>query len=177
MHQRARRSAQPLGGILDRNPYAPPKADPGTAGSPVLANTPAGGLRSPGEYVLLASLAGSWVFWAYLWTLGTIEFRESRAGAIALLLCFLGVAAISFWLILRRRLVGAALCSLFYGVQLVSATLPSGENVGFNSLPTINIRIFGDDASPVNLNLVALILFVLSLVLCAAYRQRRVDAA
>jgi len=162
---------------VDRNPYSPPKADSEGADVSRSANERGLASRSPGEYVLLASLAGSWVFWAYLWLFGTIKFQGSSVGAVALLLGFLGAAAISFWLILRRRLSGAILCSVFYGVQIVSVTRSSGESVGINSLPTINIWIYGDEASPVNLNLIALILLVLSLVLCSVYRHKRADAA
>lgn len=123
--------------------------------------------------MLLTSLVGSFVFWAYLWMFGSIQLKGSSAAAIALLLGFLGVGAVAFWFIYRRRLTGAILCSVFYGVQVVSARLVTGENIGFNSLPTIEFRIYGDEASPVNLNLVALILFVLSLLLCSVYRQER----
>jgi len=162
---------------LDRNQFTPPNTDRVAPNATDCGSTRDVGPRSPGEYVLLVSLAGAWVFWAYLWAFGTIEFRGSSAGALVLLLGFLGTAAISFWFILQRRLIGAILCALFYGVQLVSVTLSSGENVGMNSLPTINIWIYGDEASPVNLNVVALILFVFSLVLCTVYRRRRADAA
>lgn len=161
---------------MDRNPYAPPTAAAGAIDTAHSGSVRVGRTRSPGEYVLLASLAGTWMFWAYHLTFGAITIRGSNSVAIALLLGMLVVAAISFWLIFQQRLIGALLCALFYGAQLVSFTLSSGVVVGMNSLPTINIRIGGDQASPVSLNLVALVLFVFSLALCAAYYQRRTDA-
>jgi hypothetical protein len=73
-------------------------------------------------------------------------------------------------------MAGAVLSTLFYGIQIINVTLPSGEFVGFNSLPAVYFRIYGERDAPINLNIVALILFMAALVLWMNYgRGRKVE--
>lgn len=62
---------------------------------------------------------------------------------------------------------------VFYGIQLIAVALPSGEKIGFNSLPTIYFRVYGSSDSSISVNVVSLILFAFSIALWTAYRQRR----
>ena len=61
---------------------------------------------------------------------------------------------------------------VFYGAQIFWTTLPSGYEIGINSLPTIYFAILGDDsATPTRLNVVALIMFSFSVLLWLAFRN------
>jgi hypothetical protein len=147
-----------------RNPYVPPNPAPDLS-TPELADAPSAGLRSPGEFVILGSLIGSVLYLGYLAVSGSIRLEGYRPLAITIVATFVALGFLSLWLVARRRPSGAIACMVFYGVQIISVVLPSGAKLGFNSLPTIYFRIWGDSAAPINLNIVALVLFVFSTVL------------
>jgi hypothetical protein len=129
--------------------------------------------RPPGKYLILASLVGSLAFWGYLILFGTLRIVGSETIGWIQIAIFLGLGALALWLLIRRRLVGALLCAVFYGVQVISVTFRSGYKFEFNSLPTIYLRIYGDAQTPTKLNVVSLILFLLSIGLWVVYRQAR----
>ena len=129
--------------------------------------------RSPGEYVVLASLAGSLAFWGYLVFSGSWRFEGNELVAITLILFALALGVLAFWLLIRKRMEGAVLSTVFYGIQVLNVTLPSGGFVGFNSLPTLYFRLYGEADAPINLNIVSLILFVVALLLWMNYPNGR----
>jgi hypothetical protein len=116
------------------------------------------------------------VFWISIVFFGPLKLHLSQFGHAALLLGFvgLGLGVLALWLLLLRRFAGAVICMVFYGIQLISVTLPSGERIGFNSLPTVYYRVYGSSDAPISLNVVSLVLFAFSIALWTAYRQRRV---
>jgi hypothetical protein len=102
---------------------------------------------------------------------GTLQLEGGNL-AVTLVAVSLAVGALALLLIIMRRTVGAIVCMVFYGLQIFSVALPSGSKWGFNSLPTMYWRIHGDKNFPTNLNVVALVIFCLSLALWVSYRQR-----
>ncbi len=145
------------------NPYAPPNADPGSS-DPERVDAQRSSPRSIGEYLILGSLVGSLLYLVYLVASGSIRLEGSRTLAIAIVSTFGALGLLSLWLVARRRISGAIACIVFYGGQVISG------QIGFNSLPTVYFRILGDQDSPININIVALIFFVLSIVLWQVYR-------
>jgi len=129
--------------------------------------------RPPGEYLVLACLGGSLAFCGYQALTGSLQL-EGGSFATALFIVGLTIGALAFVLIVLRRKAGALLCAIFYGLQILTVALPSGAKWGFNSLPAFYYRIYGDREFPTNLNVVALLLFGLSIALWATYRQREV---
>lgn len=127
--------------------------------------------RPPGEYLLLACLVGSFVFCGYQAFKGTFRL-EGGSLAVALVAACLAIGALAFLFIIMRRKAGAILCAAFYGIQMFRVELASGWGVGFNTMPTIYIRIQGDEHSATIVNLSSVVLFCLSLALWASYRQR-----
>jgi hypothetical protein len=107
---------------------------------------------------------------------GTLQLEGGHL-AVALVVAGVSIGALAFVLIVMRRTMGAILCVVFYGIQIFSVALPSGAKWGFNSLPTIYFRIYGDRDFPTNINFAALLIFCLSLALWASYRQREADDA
>jgi hypothetical protein len=152
-----------------RNPYAPPNEVPGSS-EPERADARPVGPRSPGEFVILGSLIGSLLYLGYLIVSGSIRIEGYRPLVIAIVAIFIALGLLSLWLIARRRSSGAIACMAFYGAQVISVTFPSGIKLGFNSLPTIYFRIWGDSSAPTNLNIVALVFFVLSIALWQMFR-------
>jgi hypothetical protein len=61
---------------------------------------------------------------------------------------------------------------IFYGMQVLTFPLPVGAPFKFHSLPTIYYRLNGDPSAPVSVNVVAVVLFMVSLALLAHYRER-----
>jgi glucan phosphoethanolaminetransferase (alkaline phosphatase superfamily) len=131
--------------------------------------------RLPAEYLLLTSLVASLAFWGFIICFGAPIFSGDQTVARIQVAVLLSLAAISLWQLWRRRLAGVVLCAVFYGAQLVSVTLRSGRYIGFNSLPTIYYRIYGEAKAPINLNLVSLVLFIFSVLLWVVYRRTIVD--
>lgn len=129
--------------------------------------------RSPAEYIILASLVGSLAFWGYNFAFRTLTVTGKEIAVLLAIAIFLGLGALALWFLIRKRLAGAVLSVIFYGVQVLSITMPNGEKFEFTSLPTINIWIFGEKETPVNLNVVALILYLLSIGLWFKYKQAR----
>jgi len=132
--------------------------------------------RPPGEYIVLACLGSSLAFCGYQALTGTLQL-EGGSLAVTLVVAGLAIGALALLLIIMRRTVGAFWCMVFYGLQIFSVALPSGSKWGFNSLPTIYFRIHGDKDFPTNLNVVAILIFCLSLALWVSYRQRDVGGA
>jgi hypothetical protein len=129
--------------------------------------------RPPIEYLVLVSLVGSLAFYGYLAFYGSWRFKGNELAGIALVTVALGLGAVALWQLILRRSTGAMLSAIFYGVQVLNVTFPSGAHIGFNSLPTLYYRIYGEKEAPVNLNVVSLFLFVSSLLLWAYYRARQ----
>jgi hypothetical protein len=145
------------------NPYAPPSAEPGSSEAE-LADSQRLASRSVGEFLILGSLICSLLYLGYLTAVGSLGLAGNRPVAIAIVASFVVLGLVSLWLVARRRTSGAIACMVFYGAQIIS-----GE-IGFNSLPTVYFRILGDNDSPTNLNIVALVLFIFSAVLWQLYR-------
>ena len=129
--------------------------------------------RPPGEYLVLACLCGSLAYCGYLALTGTLRLEGGMLAA-TLVVAGLVIGALAFILIIKRRTAGAVLCTVFYGLQILSVALPSGAKWGFNTLPTIYYRIYGEKEFPTNLNVVSLLLFGLSVLLWVSYRRREV---
>ena len=131
--------------------------------------------RSIGEYIVLTSLAASLLFWGYLIAFGTLTFDGSPALARLQILIFLSLGAVALVLLWRRKILGAWLSLVFYGIQVIRVVLPSGSKIEFNSLPFVSFRVYGleDEGASVSLNLVALLLFVFSWILLVMYRKSR----
>ena len=132
--------------------------------------------RPPGEYIVLACLGGSLAFCGYQALTGTLQLEGGNL-AVTLVAAWLAVGALALLLIIMRRTLGAIVCMVFYGLQIFSVALPSGSKWGFNSLPTIYWRLHGDKNFPTNLNVVAVVIFCLSVALWVSYRQRDVHEA
>ncbi len=129
--------------------------------------------RPPGEYLVLACLGGSFALCGYEALTGSLQL-EGGSFAAVLFIAGLTIGAIAFVLITIGREMGAVLCAIFYGLQILTVALPSGAKWGFNSLPAVYYRIYGDRDFPINVNVVALLLFGLSIALWSSYRQRTV---
>jgi len=131
--------------------------------------------RTLGEYLVLVSLAGSLAFWGCQVALGAWRFDGDELVAIAQIVIALGGGAVALWQLICRRPAGSILAAIFYGIQVLNVTLPSGRYIGFNSLPTVNLGVFWEKNLLVNLNVVSLVLFVFSLLLWVAYRERQIE--
>jgi hypothetical protein len=130
--------------------------------------------RTPAEHILIASFVSSIAFMGYLAIFGTWkrtgpEHLWASQGAVALwlvlVISFVALGVTAFVLLLKRRALGAALTTLFYGVQVVSVTLPSGWKFEFVTLPTIYFRVHGTKDAPTSINVLALVLVLLSAAL------------
>ncbi len=151
------------------NRYAPPKELAGST-VPDLADAHTTGPRSIGEFIILGSLIGSLLYLGYLIVSGSIRLEGHKPLVIAIVAGFIALGFLSLWLVTRRRVSGAVASVAFYGAQVISVTSPSGAKLGFNSLPTIYFRIWGDSDAPTNVNIVALVLLVFSAVLWQVFR-------
>jgi hypothetical protein len=132
--------------------------------------------RPPGEYLVLTCLGSSLAFCGYQAFTGTLRL-EGGSLAATLVLAGLAIGALGFILIILRRKVGAVFSVVFYGLQILSVALPSGARWGFNSLPTLYFRIAGDRNFPINLNVVSLVLFCISVALWVSYQQKELAQA
>jgi hypothetical protein len=130
--------------------------------------------RTPAEYVLIASFFGSIAFMGYLTIFGAWhrtgpEHLWATLGArilwLGLVTSFVALGVAAFALLLKRSTFGAALTTLFYGMQLVSVTRPSGWKFEFVTLPTVYFRVHGTSEAPVSINVLALVLVLLSAAL------------
>jgi hypothetical protein len=128
--------------------------------------------RAPAEYTILVSFGAAVVFWGWLALFGS--WRSTGSGyAIAVPVAgFFAIGIAACWLVLKRKTAGAWLCVIFYGIQVLTFPLPVGAPFKFNSLPTIYFRLNSDLSSPVSVNILAVVLFVVSLALLAHYRER-----
>jgi hypothetical protein len=128
--------------------------------------------RVPAEYVILSSFVAAALFWGWLILFGS--WRTYGSGYLAAILAvgFLAIGVSACWLVIKRRVAGAWLCALFYGIQVLSFPLPVGAPFKFTSLPTIHFRLNSDPVAPVSLNVLALILLIVSLALVVHYRER-----
>jgi hypothetical protein len=129
--------------------------------------------RPPGEYLVLTCLGGSLAFCAYQALTGSLQL-EGGHFATSLFVAGLTIGALAFIFVIIGRKAGAVLCAIFYGLQILTVALPSGAKWGFTALPAFYCRIYGDKDSPINLNVVALLLFGLSIALWASYRRGEV---
>ena len=88
---------------VTRNRYAPPatKVDPDTESSPDTENGTRENRRSLGEYLTLASLIGSLLFWTSIVFAGPLQEQLSQFSPAALLLGIvgLGLNALALWLL------------------------------------------------------------------------------
>src|SRR4051812_21584175 len=116
------------------------------------------------EIILLASLAGCALFWAWALVFGSITFRYGTLLPLAVLLMAATLGVSGFWYLSKRRSVGAALCAIFYSIQAVKVITQSGDTVGVYMTPTIYYRLNTEVAPSVSLNVVAITLLILSLV-------------
>jgi hypothetical protein len=125
--------------------------------------------RSPGEYIVLASLVGSLAYCGYQALAGELRL-EGGIVAISLIAIGLAIGSIAVVLIALRHPTGALVGAGFYGLQLLKVTLPSGAKWYFNSLPAFYYRIAGDKEFPISLNITAIFLFGLCVLLWQSYR-------
>ena len=125
--------------------------------------------RSPGEYIVLASLVGSLAYCGYQVLTGELRL-EGGIVAGTLVAAGLAIGSLSIVLIALRRSAGALVGALFYGLQLLKVTLPSGAKWYFNSLPAFYYRIAGDKEFPISINIVAILLGGLCILLWQSYR-------
>jgi hypothetical protein len=107
----------------------------------------------------------------YLMAFGTWSTRGSVVLLVSLVAACMALSAMAFVQLLRRRMSGVILSLVFYGIQILEVTWPSGEKSGFNFLPAIFFRVAGDRETPIHVNVVALLLFGFSLLLRSAYRR------
>ena len=124
----------------------------------------------PAETTIIASFWAIVLFWAWLALAGSWRTYGNRYLAWVLVLAFLGIGAAACWLLLKRRVAGAWLCVVFYGMQVLTFPLPIGAPFDFHPLPTIYYRLVGDPSAPISINVVGLVLFIVSLVVLAHYR-------
>ncbi len=128
--------------------------------------------RGPAEYIILASFGATALFWGWLFFFGSERTYEGGSFAAVLPFVFLGIGAAAGWLLLKRRIAGAWLCAFFYGIQVLTFSLPIGGTLSINSLPTLYFRLNGDPSAPVSINVVAFVLFIVSLALLAELREQ-----
>ncbi len=133
--------------------------------------------RSWPEYVVLAGLGVSALFLvgSLFFAGNPFEFSGPFIIAISVLAYLLGVLAL--WLLWQRRGAGPLAAMVFFAGQLVLVTLPSGAFYDFRSLPTFLYRLYGDESGlQVRLNVVALVLFLLSVRVSREYDASWVEA-
>jgi hypothetical protein len=128
--------------------------------------------RVPAEYTILASFGATVVFWAWLAFFGYWRSYGSGYAVAVPISVFLAIGIAACWLTLKRKTAGAWLCVIFYGMQVVTFPLPVGAPFKFHSLPTIYYRLNGDPSAPVSVNVLAVVLFIVSLALLVHYRER-----
>jgi hypothetical protein len=128
--------------------------------------------RVPAEYTIIASFGAMALFWAWLVLFGSWRTYGNSSAAAVLLCAFFGLGAAACWLVLKRKIAGAWLCVILYGIQVLTFPLPVGAPFNFHSLPTLYFRLNGNPAAPVSVNALGLVLFIVSLVLLAHYREQ-----
>jgi hypothetical protein len=133
--------------------------------------------RVPAEYTILVSFAATAFFWAWLIFFGSWRTSGNSSLALILLCAFLGLGVTACWLLLKQKVAGAWLAVIFYGIQILSFPLPVGAPLSFHSLPTLYFRVNGDPSAPISVNVVGVVLFLVSLVLLAHYREREASAS
>ena len=125
---------------------------------------------------MLASIVSLALFWLWASLFGTITLIGSPTPAG---LVFISYAVLGLFALLRlwqRSSVGALACIAFYSLQLVSFEFASGGKFDFSG-PTILYRLNSDASRPVNLNVIALVLLILSLIVWRRLRDAELSAA
>lgn len=124
------------------------------------------------EWVLIAAIGAQFLFMGFLGLFGswTVD-PDSSALVVAVLFglpAVLGIGAVL--LLLRRNPLGAFLSMLLHALQLVQWTFDNGASFNFSFFPTVTLRLGPDKVHPVEINLLAVLLTLLSL---AAWGMRR----
>jgi hypothetical protein len=125
--------------------------------------------RPPGEYIVLASLVGSLAYCGYQALTGELRL-EGGLVAITLITAGIAIGSIAVVLLALRHPTGALVGAVFYGLQTLKVTLPSGAKWYFNSLPAFYYRVAGDKEFPISLNIIAVVLCGFCILLWQSYR-------
>jgi hypothetical protein len=152
----------------DENSRGPQVAVKGTGDNPyqvspgaqvARANELVPSRRSPTEWIVLVSLAGFPVFLAIVTVLGNWTLNGPHlALGVLLFIAFAIAGLVALWLLWRGRREGAFASVVFYGIQVIS----TDQWWSFNSLPAIRFALNPHSGVVFDLNIVALILFILS---------------
>lgn len=150
------------------NPYRP-----GSAARAELVHSLS---RSWPEYVVLASLAlfPPVLVSSFFLARSDFEFDGPLNAGLIVFFLILGLAA--SWMLWRRRGAGPIASMVFYAMQILNVLFTSGAKYQFRSLPTIYFTLFKDEGLVVTLNLVATILFLLSVRVWREYEASWVEA-
>lgn len=144
----------------DENPY---RVSPGAQGAqPEQIEPRSSSRRSASEWIVYVSLALAPVFWGLLSAFGSFSLSGRAVWALLVVNGFLLFGIVTLGLYWRRRKSGTMAAILFYAIQIVSITFPSGFNISFSSLPTFNINFEVTSGPSISINVVALIVFLLS---------------
>jgi hypothetical protein len=129
------------------------------------------------ERILLTAIAAQFLFMAYLLVFGHWSGDATVAQGIVLFAIPAALGVASIILIFRRNPLGLFCCTILHALQLLQWTFENGARFNFSFFPTVTWRLNADLRHPVELNLLAVVLTLLSIIAWRAARVRGTASA